>query len=234
MFEFLKEIKNEDLKNWVNAVADQSDDGCIQETTLVTSLEEIRRELRPLLSLEQPDIAQLLVELIGILERNAHAASKLRLCHENVSSLRQIHSNISHRGEVTKERIVNAVRRGLCVIDFNGGNGCDAHLKYYTRNGAEVSCSFPDLLDLRGRGLLLVDSAAKFGELPSTSATIQEDETFVMPYVKDFVLLVDHLGEVLVVGTQLGGLGHFNYQARTIEVQSSGNMSKLLNNLKRE
>ncbi|RUS21593.1 hypothetical protein BC937DRAFT_92153, partial [Endogone sp. FLAS-F59071] len=217
MFNFFKEIENEDLKDWVNAVADQSDDGCIQETTQVTSLEEVRRELRDFLSLKQPDTMQLLVELNELVGRNTHLASKLRICHESLYSLRQIHK---------------AIQRGIFEINFRSGGICEVHLKYSARDGIEVSCTLPDLLDLRGRGLLLVDSATKFGEFPAPTSA--DNEESVMPYVNEFVLLVDLVGELLTVGAQLSGLGHFDYQACTIKVRSSNGMADQLNKLKRE
>ncbi|RUS34694.1 hypothetical protein BC938DRAFT_479135 [Jimgerdemannia flammicorona] len=223
---FLRQIEHEDLKNWINAVDDLTDDSAAQEAPLVTSAEEVKRELLPILLLQNPSTRHLLKELNALVKKNPHAASKLLLCNQNLLSLQQIHLNISNRGEATKERIKNAVDGTYIFERAKGDNACSVTLEYVDKGGACVTYSHADLVDLRGRGLLLVDSTNKFGR-EFSSAVLNEQNKEVMDCVKEFVGQVDLVGEIMDLGANLIRLGHFAYQEFEALVKSLAEMKDL-------
>lgn len=196
-----------------------------QEAPLVTSAEEVKRELLPILLLKNPSTNHLLTELNNLANSKPQTASKLFLCNQNLLSLQQIHLNISNRGEATKERIRNAVSGEYVFERTNGDDTCSVTLQYTDKSGTLVTYSLADLVDLRGRGLLLVDPTNKFGRGFSSEASSKDKE--VMDYVKEFVNQVDLVGEIISLGATLIRLGHFSYQAFTKPVRSPAEMREL-------
>ncbi|RUS21205.1 LOW QUALITY PROTEIN: hypothetical protein BC937DRAFT_93351 [Endogone sp. FLAS-F59071] len=222
---FLRKIEHEDLKNWINAVDDLADDSSAQEAPLVTSAEEVKRELLPILLLQNPNTVRLLTALNDLAKNKPQIASKLLLCNQNLLSLQQIHLNISNRGEATKERIRNAVSGEYVFERTKDSDACSVTLRYTDKSDTLVTYVLADLVDLRGRGLLLVDPTNKFGHAFSSEAS-SEDKA-VMNHVKEFVNQVDLVGEIMSLGATLIRLGHFSYQVFIAPVRSPAEMKEL-------
>ncbi|PKY35740.1 hypothetical protein RhiirB3_504612, partial [Rhizophagus irregularis] len=109
---FLEEIVEHDIKNLINGVDDHSDERLVQEDT-VSSLIQVKQILLPFMNKNRrDDIAGFLASLSNIIKKNPTLGEKIALCNSCHMALRNMYKNISDRGEVTKEKIKNAVLNG--------------------------------------------------------------------------------------------------------------------------
>ncbi|CAG8767345.1 22276_t:CDS:2, partial [Gigaspora rosea] len=133
---------------------------------------------------------------------------------------------ISNRGEVTKEKIYNAVKIG--VYEFKWAlkdDTCSATLSYSSKNGVKMTYSMNDLQDLRGRALLIAKPA---------STIYTEDEEESKDIMNEFVLQVDKAQNIIDESTKLIEAGHFNYRSYKKEVKGLDQLNIHLKNLEKD
>ncbi|PKY29116.1 hypothetical protein RhiirB3_445618 [Rhizophagus irregularis] len=150
---FLKKIPEYDIKNLINGVDDHSDERLTQEDT-VSSLIQVRQLLFPLMNKNMDSISGLLKELLNVIKKNHTLREKIALCNSINMVLRNMYNNIQNRGEVTKEKIKNAVFNGTFTFTRDQKEDkCLVSLQYPSKSNVKYNLN--EILDLRGRALLI-------------------------------------------------------------------------------
>ncbi|CAG8488111.1 5420_t:CDS:10 [Diversispora eburnea] len=229
---FLRSVAEHDIKNLINGV-DDSDERLIQEDT-VSSLIQVKQFLLPLLnSSKQLSLKSFLHELLGIIDLNPSLGSKIALCNNSNMALQNMYNNISNRGEVTKEKIVNAVKEGTYTFKRVDKSDKSSLILTYPVNPKQYSLS--DLHDLRGRALLISKPGAAIDLAMATtvgeSSTVKDGSKNIMD---EFVTQVDLAQEILNIASQLIQMGHFDYRNFEKAVKGTTEMKNLEQKLKED
>ncbi|GBB90017.1 hypothetical protein RclHR1_01690002 [Rhizophagus clarus] len=225
---FLKEIAEHDIKNLINGVDDHSDERLIQEDT-VSSLIQVKQFLLPLMNKNKMDIANFLIALSNVIKKNSTLGEKIALCSSSNMALRNMYKNISNRGEVTKEKIKNAVLDGTYTFARDEKEDkCTVSLKYVSKTSKTnvMTYNMNEILDLRGRALLI--AKPKISESDVKEA---EKSKIVMD---EFVVQVDIAQEIINVVSMLMQMGHFNYRKFEKELQGTDKMKEYLKSIRDE
>ncbi|RIB28541.1 hypothetical protein C2G38_2028448 [Gigaspora rosea] len=225
---FLKSIAVHDLKNLINGVDDHSDERLIQEDT-VSSLIQVKQFLFPLLNAARTlNLDTFLQELFKVIELNPTLATKVTLCNSNNMALQNMYANISNRGEVTKEKILNAVKIGTYKFEWKSiDKKCSVNLSYPITKTRIVTYNFNDLQDLRGRALLIAKPDITIGD------SNEKDKT--KDIMDEFVRQVDIAQDIVNnIAAKLIETGHFGYREFQNSVKGSENMIQLAEKLKVE
>ncbi|CAG8510048.1 23700_t:CDS:10 [Cetraspora pellucida] len=233
---FLRSIAEHDLKNLINGVDDHSDERLIQEDT-VASLIQVKQFLFPLLSAASTlTLDTFLQELAKIIELNPTLASKVTLCNSNNMALQNMYSNISNRGEVTKEKIRNAVKIGTYKFEWKSTDKkCSVKLSYQINQITKrtVTYNFNDLQDLRGRALLIAKPDITNITIGGSNDENKKDQT--KEIMDEFVHQVDIVQDIVNnIAAKLIETGHFGYREFQESVKGSENMTQLADKLKLE
>lgn len=172
---------------------------------------------------------QLLQNIDALAQRNPEIVNRLRLCIANMQTLENLQANISKRGEVTKERILHAVTAGsyLFRLDRTAEANASVKMSYRNKSGVETY-ELVDLLDLRGRALLIVNATG-----PKLTVTANKDDSGndyqqQRQYIAEFVKQINLVQEILAIGLQLHEMGHFQYQFFQRKVSSTAEMIEML------
>ncbi|CAG8477178.1 1481_t:CDS:10, partial [Racocetra fulgida] len=205
---WLRSIADHDIKNLINGVDDHSDERLIQEDT-VSSLIHVKQFLLPImLDAENFSLEEFLKEIRNVAETNSSLATA-----------------ISNRGEVTKEKISNAVKIGVYEFKWTSKDDvCSATLSYSSKNGTKMTYSMSDLQDLRGRALLIAKPAS----------TIYGDKEESKDIMNEFVLQVDKAQSIIDEFTKLIEAGHFNYREYSKEVTGLEQLNSHLKALEKD
>jgi hypothetical protein len=227
---FLKEIAEHDIKNLINGVDDHSDERLIQEDT-VSSLIQVQRFLLPLMNKNKmEDIASFLAALSNVIKKNSTLGEKIALCSSSNMALRNMYKNISNRGEVTKEKIKNAVLDGTYTFTRDEKEDkCYVSLKYVSKTSKTsnvMKYNMNEILDLRGRALLIAK--------PKISESDVKEAEMSKIVMDEFVAQVDIAQEIINVASMLMQMGHFNYRKFEKELQGTNKMKDYLTSLKNE
>ncbi|CAG8450066.1 601_t:CDS:10, partial [Dentiscutata heterogama] len=228
---FLRSIAEHDLKNLINGVDDHSDERLIQEDT-VSSLIQVKQFLFPLLNAAPTlTLDTFLQELFKVIELNPTLATKVTLCNSNNMALQNMYSNISNRGEVTKEKIRNAVKIGTYKFEWKSTDKkCSVNLSYPITKTRIVTYNFNDLQDLRGRALLIAKPDIT---IRGSNDGNEEDKT--KDIMDEFVRQVDIAQDIVNnIAAKLIETGHFGYREFQTSVKGSVNMIQLVEKLKAE
>ncbi|UZO04042.1 uncharacterized protein OCT59_024441 [Rhizophagus irregularis] len=226
---FLEEIVEHDIKNLINGVDDHSDERLVQEDT-VSSLIQVKQILLPFMNKnKRDDIASFLASLSNIIKKNPTLGEKIALCNSCHMALRNIYKNISDRGEVTKEKIKNAVLNGSYTFGRDEKEDkCLVLLKYTSRTSKSemlMTYNMNEILDLRGRALLIAK--------PKISVN-DKDEEISKNILNEFTVQVDIAQEIIKVVSVLMQLGHFDYRKFEYELMGTDRMKDYLKFLKNE
>ncbi|PKY42427.1 hypothetical protein RhiirA4_397377 [Rhizophagus irregularis] len=225
---FLKEIAEHDIKNLINGVDDHSDERLIQEDT-VSSLIQVKQFLLPLMNKNKmEDIASFLVALSNVIKKNSTLGEKIALCSSSNMALRNMYKNISNRGEVTKEKIKNAVLDGIYTFARDEKEDkCYVSLKYISKTSkTNMMYNMNEILDLRGRALLIAK--------PKLSESDVKEAEMSKIVMDEFVVQVDMAQEIIDIVSMLMQMGHFNYRKFEKELQGTNKMKDYLKSLKDE
>ncbi|CAG8439660.1 11533_t:CDS:10 [Acaulospora colombiana] len=216
---FLREIADHDLKNLINGVDDEK---LIQEDT-VSSLIQVKQFLVPLLNVSPKlNLDTFLEELRKVANHNPMLANKIALCNSNNTALQNMYANISNRGEVTKEKIQNAVKIGTYRFEWTPSDlKCKVALSYTIGKATTVSYDIGDLQDLKGRALL-ISGNVNVGSKKSKDLT------------DEFVRHVDIAQMIVNVSERLIETGNFGYRRYQVSVKGTNRMTQLLEKLQDE
>ncbi|PKY44130.1 hypothetical protein RhiirA4_458302, partial [Rhizophagus irregularis] len=222
---FLKKIAEHDIKNLINGVDDHSDERLIQEDT-VSSLIQVKQFLFPLMNKNMESISDLLKELLNVIKKNHTLGEKIALCNSSNMALQNMYNNIQNRGEVTKEKIKNAVLNGTFTFTRDQKEDkCLVFLQYPSKTNVRYNLS--EILDLRGRALLIAK--------PKNSVMVNNKEAEMSKDVMDkFVVQVDIAQEIINIVSMLMQMGHFGYRKFENKLQGTDNMKDYLELLKEE
>ncbi|PKY17154.1 hypothetical protein RhiirB3_521757 [Rhizophagus irregularis] len=222
---FLKKIAEHDIKNLINGVDDHSDERLIQEDT-VSSLIQVKQFLFPLMNKNMEAISDLLKELLNVIKKNHTLGEKIALCNSSNMALQNMYNNIQNRGEVTKEKIKNAVLNGTFTFTRDQKEDkCLVSLHYPSKSNVKYNLS--EILDLRGRALLIAK--------PKNSVMVNNKEAEMSKDVMDkFVAQVDIAQEIINIVSMLMQMGHFGYRKFEYKLQGTDNMKDYLELLKDE
>ncbi|ORX71741.1 hypothetical protein K493DRAFT_364322 [Basidiobolus meristosporus CBS 931.73] len=127
-----------------------------------------------------------------------------KLLQEMYVALQNLYNNIANRGEATKDKIANAVKRG--TYDFVFQERVDVLLNY---RGESKQTSLAELQDLCGRARLYAKSA--MSEAKSLSLGAGKDEEHMVDIMHEFVQIVDTIQGMIPIATKLIRLGHLKY-----------------------
>ncbi|RHZ89175.1 hypothetical protein Glove_18g29 [Diversispora epigaea] len=218
---FLREIAGHDLKNLINGVDDER---LIQEDT-VSSLIQVKQFLLPLLNIAPKlNLDAFLQELRKVTVQNPMLASKITLCNSNNMALQNMYANISNRGEVTKEKIQNAVKIGTYKFEWTSKSSkCKVTLSYDINKTTSVSYGINDLQDLRGRALLIAKPCASM-DISTDKNSQVKDSKHIM---EEFVRQVDIIQEIVNVSTRLIETGNFGYREFLVSIKGTEKMIQL-------
>ncbi|UZO04044.1 uncharacterized protein OCT59_024443 [Rhizophagus irregularis] len=227
---FLEEIVEHDIKNLINGVDDHSDERLVQEDT-VSSLIQVKQILLPFMNKnKRDDIAGFLASLSNIIKKNPTLGEKIALCNSCHMALRNMYKNISDRGEVTKEKIKNAVLNGSYTFGRDEKEDkCFVTLKYTSRTFKSemlMTYNMNEILDLRGRALLIAK--------PKISVINDKDDEISKNILDEFTVQVDIAQEIINVVSVLMQLGHFDYRRFENELMGTDRMKDYLKFLKNE
>jgi hypothetical protein len=141
-------------------------------------------------------------------------------------ALQNMYNNIQNRGEVTKEKIRNAVLNGTFTFTRNQKEDkCLVSLHYPSKSNVKYNLN--EILDLRGRALLIAK--------PKNSVMINNKEAEMSEDVMDkFVAQVDIAQEIINIISMLIQMGHFGYRKFENKLQGTDNMRDYLKFLKEE
>ncbi|CAG8439539.1 3367_t:CDS:10 [Acaulospora colombiana] len=219
--EFLRTIAEHDIKNLINGVDDFNDERLNQEDT-VASLIQVQQLLHQLMNKAgNMTIIKFLNELAAINSANPTLASKITLCSSCNMALQNMYKNISNRGEVTKEKIRNAVEKGTYTFRRTETNDEFSVVLTYPKS---KPYSLSDLQDLRGRALLIAKPTMRMG----ASADAEEEQKARARIMEEFVRQVDIVHEIYNVGTKLIQMGHFGYRVYEKKISNDDKMNELV------
>ncbi|CAG8759712.1 20936_t:CDS:2, partial [Cetraspora pellucida] len=211
LLEFLQDIAENDIKNLFNGANDYSDERLIQADT-VSSLIQVKQLVVQLMN-KSNKIDEFLKVLLKNSQENPSLPNKITICAGSNMALQNMLRNISNRGEVTKEKIQNAVLRGTYTFEKDDkSDKFNVTLVYQANKSGEMKHIMSDLLDLRGRALLIAKPA-------NISTDIEEENS--RNIMTEFVLQVDTAQEVLNVGYKLIQMGHFDYRRFKKEIRGT-------------
>ncbi|GBB91806.1 hypothetical protein RclHR1_01920010 [Rhizophagus clarus] len=227
---FLKEIVEHDIKNLINGVDDLSDERLIQEDT-VSSLIQVKQFLLPLMNKKNKmkDIASFLDALSNVIKKNSTLGEKIALCNSSNMALRNMYKNISNRGEVTKEKIKNAVLHGIYTFTRDEKEDeCFVSLNYVSKTNT-MMYNINEILDLRGRALLIAKPNINENDIIN-----EKDEKILKNVTDEFVVQVDIVQEIINVLSMLIQMGHFDYRNFEKKLRATNKMKDYLKFLKDE
>ncbi|GBC06549.1 hypothetical protein RclHR1_06900002 [Rhizophagus clarus] len=210
---FLKEIAEHDIKNLINGIDDHSVKRLIQE------LIQVKQILLPVMTKNTESITGFLASLSNAIDKNPTLGARIALCNSFNMKLRNMYKNIENRGEVTKEKIKNAVLNGTFTFSCDQGEDeCIVSLQYPSKSNVKYNLN--EILDLREQALRI----AKQKNLNN-----KESEN-----TDEFVAQVDIAQEVINIISMLIQMGHFNYRKFIKELRGTDKMKVYLNSLKEE
>lgn len=227
LFRFLKTILDMDFRSLINAVEDHSDQQLLREDT-VSSLIEVRRLLSPFMgyftkrngNMGNPQkygavIDEFLDDIHQATEKSPQLPTRLSNCNANRIALQNLYANITNRGEVTKERIINAVTIGSFTFKrTENGSACDTSMCYKNKQGDILVYNLNDLYDLRGRAFMIagsVDKTVMISNMDRDSNTFRNSSSNLREMMMAFVQKVDVANEINITASKLIDLGHFTY-----------------------
>ncbi|CAB5396387.1 unnamed protein product, partial [Rhizophagus irregularis] len=222
---FLKNIAEHDIKNLINGMDDHSDERLIQGDT-VSSFIQVKQIFIPLMNKNMEAISDLLKELLNVIKKNYTLGEKIALCNSSNMALQNMYNNIQNRGEVTKEKIKNAVINGTFTFTRDQKEDkCLVSLQYPSK--FNVKYNLNEILELRGRALLIAK--------PKISVMINNKEAEMSKDIMDkFVVQVDIAHEIINIVSMLIQMGHFGYRKFENKLQGTDNMKDYLKFLKEE
>lgn len=201
LISFMKETANEDIRILIDAVEEHSDQ-FVSEAT-VSDLIDVHGFLRNVLK-ETPKDPMMFLESLkscyNKLEKKKEMAAKIKECSCNVHSLRGLYMNVANRGEMTKEIIDNALKKGCYLINTNPDGSCDVQLSYRRQDAAkETSYSMAELHDLRSRALLIMNTDKKQEKMRQSEdcdAAATSDNLTLSAFTKQVEIITDILSMV--------------------------------------
>ncbi|PKY50617.1 hypothetical protein RhiirA4_530802 [Rhizophagus irregularis] len=222
---FLKDIAGHDIENLINGVDDHSDEELIQEDS-VSSLIQVKQFLFPLMNKNMESISDFLKELLNVINKDHTLREKIALCNSSNVALRIMYNNIQNRGEVTKEKIKNAVLNGTYTFSRDQREDkCLVSLQYPSKSNLKYNLN--EILNLRGRALLIANQKNTV-MINSKEAEMSKD------VIDKFVAQVDITLEIINLVTMLIQVGHFDYRKFIKELQGTDEMKVYLKSLKEE
>ena len=234
---FIEETASEDMVMLIDSVEELSEQ-FISEAT-VSYLIDVHRFLKNIIKDKPNDTIAFFHRLktcYDDLPVKRGMAAKIDECSRNVYSLRTLYKNLANRGEMTREIIGNALKKGRYQIGRNGFGSWDVLLTYKRQrnctkktNGQgdkvisettdhDACYKLTEIQDLRSRALLLVniDSRHRDGEkrskVPTGCSSADLDE---------FVWQVDQITEILNIATELHNSGHPGYKTFWVKLDST-------------
>ncbi|CAI2170802.1 7188_t:CDS:10 [Funneliformis geosporum] len=199
---FLKCKSDDDLKNLINGVDEHSDTRLIQEGT-ISSLIQVKQFMNPFMNDPSFTLDALIKKLSNI---NPSLASKLALCNSNVRALINMYKSTYNKGEVSKEKIQNAVKVGTYGFTKKEmDEDCILELSYPSKLEETIKLNINELQDLRSRALLSSKPCASIGQ-------IDDDFAEIKARMEEFVIQVDIAQSIIITMKKLTQLGHFGYR----------------------
>lgn len=234
---FIEETASEDMVMLIDSVEELSEQ-FISEA-IVSYLIDVHRFLKNILKDKPNDTISFFHRLKSCyddLPVKKGMAAKIDECSRNVYSLRSLYKNLANRGEMTREIIGNALKKGSYQIGRNDIGSWDVLLTYKRQRNStkktneqgdkvisktvehDACYKLTEIQDLRSRALLLVniDSRHHDGEkrskVPTGCSSADLDE---------FVWQVDQITEILNIATELHNSGHPRYKTFWVKLNST-------------
>ena len=200
LVEFLISVKDEDLRNLIDAVEEHSDE-LLQEGA-VSDLIQLKNVLKPVLhdcSVKKITTLPMLLESLNACfnSEKAQAPSRINNCAANCNSLKALYLNVANRGEVTKQTVERIVKEGVVVFHLEE-NIVTASVKCTTSKKSVYS--FSQMSDLRSRALLICNTEK-----------VESNDASKAGNLVCFVELVDLTYDILLILEQLNSSGHFEF-----------------------
>ena len=198
-----------------DAVEERSDQNVNEYT--VSALIDVKRYMTPLLLLDASkgidDMIIAISENIPKAPKSADAISvKINECVHNVHSLQDPYNNFANRGEMTKEKIHNAIEHGVFEFEMTSKEEhCRAQMTY-TRDEKPVIYGLDELRDLKSRALLIASSKSDTQEEHASTPS------HFNPDLHTFIECVNTVESIVHLCKNLIDLGHFDFR----EFKNSG------------
>ena len=199
---FLKEIVNEDIRVFIDAVEEHSDQ--FVSASLVSDLIQVHGFVAPVIKKCEcgftPDLV--LTTLVDEFKKQPMISSmKIRQCSEHLHSLRGLYQNVANREERTREIIMNCLNEGEFVISLDDDGICQITMSYVKDGNSLTKKSMSELHDLRSRAHLIISSDKK------------QDESSQEINFADFIEQVNLLSEIEETIEKLQSSGYIKYQS---------------------
>ncbi|GES73776.1 hypothetical protein GLOIN_2v432849 [Rhizophagus clarus] len=223
---FLKEISEHYIKNLINGMDDYSDEILAEEDTL-SSLIQVKQFLLLFMSKNKTEsITSFLASLSNFINKNPTLGGKIALCNNCNMKLRNMYKIIENRGEITKEKIMNAVLNGTFTFArTKREDKCLVSLQYPSKSNVKYDLN--EILDLRGRALFIA-------KLKNMTIINNKDADVPKDIMDEFVTQVDIVQEIIDIISILIQMGHFDYRKFIKELQGTDKMKVYLKSLKEE
>lgn len=242
---FIEETASEDMVMLIDSVEELSEQ-YISEA-IVSHLIDVHRFLKNIFKDKPNDELSFFRRLktyYDNLPGKKGMAAKIDECSRNVYSLRTLYKNLANRGEMTREIIGNALKKGSYQIRRNDVGSWDILLTYerqrssskktneqgdgvISQNIDQIACyKLTDIQDLRSRALLLVNidsrhrDVEKSSKVPTGCSSADLDE---------FVWQVDQITEILSIATELHNSGHPSYKTFWVKLKSTPQIQEKAN-----
>ena len=242
---FIEETASEDMVMLIDSVEELSEQ-YISEA-IVSHLIDVHRFLKNIFKDKPNDALSFFRRLktyYDNLPGKKGMAAKIDECSGNVYSLRTLYKNLANRGEMTREIIGNALKKGSYQIGRNDVGSWDILLTYERQRSSSKKTNeqgdgvisqnidqiayykLTDIQDLRSRALLLVniDSRHRDVEKSSTVPTACSSAD-----LDEFVRQVDQITEILSIATELHNSGHPRYKTFRVKLNSTPQIQEKAN-----
>src|SRR5207237_1441301 len=127
-----------------------------------------------------------------------------------------------NKGEVTKEKIKNAVMKGSYIFERDAKEDkCTVTLTYISDKNQQLSYTFNELQDLRGRAILIAKPAVNFNR------TVVNDIEDFKHFIDEFVEQVDVDQNIINISSKLIQIGHFEFRKFKKTIKETNEMKEL-------
>ncbi|KAL3859944.1 hypothetical protein ACJMK2_010123 [Sinanodonta woodiana] len=225
LVKFLREVADVDLRNLIESVEEVSEQ-FVNEAT-VSGLIDVKRFLQPFLKEDFDSNIELFFKRVS--EQSANVTPKdfvlkLQDCQDNLHNLISLYRNISNRGEITREAIENVNKRGMFCFEIKVQELCVWTVQY-TQNRMKRSLTQDNLIDLKSRALMLMNTENK--------RLTADEKAKKRESLDRFVKTINVASEISQLLTNLHQSGHLRFETHQ-EKKSTKELLNLKNALEDE
>ncbi|OWF52739.1 uncharacterized protein LOC110447384 [Mizuhopecten yessoensis] len=225
---FLREVLNEDLRNLIDAVEEHSEQFVCEST--VSDLIDIKQFLLPVLKMDFEHNVRAFIDAFTrsyATCRVKQIPAKIRMCMDNVHSLKSLYYNVANKEENTKE-VIKMINHGGVFRIYVNKRPCELSVEW-KQDKKVFEYSQSRLSDLRSRALLIMNTEEK-----RRSSRKETRRSKLTEHLSNFSSLVDTLFAIVDKFDSLKALGHFYWCSHSTQVVKPKEAKHILDKLTNE